>query len=156
MLVRKINTSPGFSCVFVCFSQVKGINRIWREITLKRGNTLGLIPKVHCISHTAPSCYDSNPFSPIPLHLSITPPPPFITSRSLLWLKERVMENRIRSQEDIWLHSLSVFESFHRIPSETLHVSNLTPATLHPLPSPPMWQEYRGLIGTCGELLKDA
>lgn len=87
--------------------------------------------RVHCISHTAASCYDSIPFFPNPFISSSPLHHPFIISHRSLWLKETVMENRIRSQEDIWLHSFSVVKSVRQILTEIPHVSNPTPASLH-------------------------
>lgn len=106
--------------------------------------------QVHCISHTATSCYDSIPFFTNPFISSSPLHHPFIVSHRSLWLKETVIENRIRSQEDIWLYSYSVFMSVHRILTEIPHVSDTSPTS----PPPPKWQDCRGLISTLGILLK--
>lgn len=143
------HTNTDVLSVWMLSPDKEHVNRLLYKITSEWGGLRHpqACSGLYCISHTAASCYDSIPFFPPNSFIcSSLLQQPFIASRLSLWLEETVMENRIRSQEDIRLHS------FFSPPS----LSHRNPSWLWPDPrQPPMWQDWGGLIGTLGELLKD-
>lgn len=149
VVLKKENTNTDVLCVWMLSPGKEHVNRPLYKITLEWGgwNTLRLVPgfiTFHTQPHHATTPSLSSPQNSFICSSLLQQP--FITSHHSLWLEETVMENQIRSQEDIRLHS------FFSPPS----LSHWNPSWLWPDPrKPPMWQDWRGLIGTLGELLKD-
>ncbi len=93
--------------------------------------------RVHCISHTAASCYDSHPFLPKSLHLFITPPPPFHHFPSLTVIKG---DSNGKSHQVTGGHLTSLVFSRQVCPPN----SRWNPSCLRPdpcQPPPPVYQK---------------